>query len=155
MRVFYHAFAQRKFALYHIYTRCFLFPYQCTAVFKIRLGFISHLFQEIGQCLEVILSVTDDDGISVIIGTLLQRAQSQNHIPSSSLIRLFARDAKVVRFLYYFQKKKKFTLSSKETHRCISSLCRNGNGLNVFQKRGDLTYLKLLRGRDDITPHLN
>ncbi|VDP13181.1 unnamed protein product [Onchocerca flexuosa] len=50
--------------------------------------------EEINQCLEVILSVSDEDGILTIITTLLQRAQSYNHIPSSTLIRLFAKNAK-------------------------------------------------------------
>ncbi|EFO26464.2 hypothetical protein LOAG_02023 [Loa loa] len=49
--------------------------------------------EKISQCLEVILSVSDADGISVIITTLLQRAQSYSHIPSSTLIRLFAKNA--------------------------------------------------------------
>ncbi|KAL4003546.1 HEAT repeat family protein [Acanthocheilonema viteae] len=49
--------------------------------------------EEINQCLEVILSVSDDDGIAVIITTLLQRAKSCNHIPSSALIHLFAKNA--------------------------------------------------------------
>ncbi|MCP9259641.1 hypothetical protein DINM_002573 [Dirofilaria immitis] len=50
--------------------------------------------EEINQCLEVILSVSDDDGISVIVTTLLQRAQSYNHIPSSMLIRFFTKNTK-------------------------------------------------------------
>uniref|UniRef100_A0A8R1U018 TOG domain-containing protein n=1 Tax=Onchocerca volvulus TaxID=6282 RepID=A0A8R1U018_ONCVO len=52
--------------------------------------------EEINQCLEVILSVSDEDGILITITTLLQRAQSCNHIPSSTLIRLFAKNAKVI-----------------------------------------------------------
>ncbi|KAK6101449.1 HEAT repeat family protein [Brugia pahangi] len=48
--------------------------------------------EKIDQCLEVILSVSDKDGISIIITTLFQRAQSYSHIPSSSLIRLFAKN---------------------------------------------------------------
>ncbi|VIO91325.1 Uncharacterized protein BM_BM6680 [Brugia malayi] len=48
--------------------------------------------EKIDQCLEMILSVSDKDGISIIITTLFQRAQSYSHIPSSSLIRLFAKN---------------------------------------------------------------
>lgn len=55
-------------------------------------------FKEINHCLEVILSVSDRDGISIIIATLLQRAHSYSHIPSSTLIRLFAKNAQVIFF---------------------------------------------------------
>uniref|UniRef100_A0A1I8EAD8 TOG domain-containing protein n=1 Tax=Wuchereria bancrofti TaxID=6293 RepID=A0A1I8EAD8_WUCBA len=49
--------------------------------------------EKIDQCLEVILSVSDRDGISIIFTILFQRAQSYSHIPSSILIRLFAKNA--------------------------------------------------------------
>ncbi|VDK68634.1 unnamed protein product [Litomosoides sigmodontis] len=51
------------------------------------------IFEEINQCLEVITSVSDNDGISIIITTLLQRAECSNHIPSSTLICLFVKNA--------------------------------------------------------------
>ncbi|VDN06761.1 unnamed protein product, partial [Thelazia callipaeda] len=49
--------------------------------------------EEINQCLKVILSVTEDKGILVILTTLLQRTQAENHIPSSTLIYLFAKNS--------------------------------------------------------------